>query len=123
MSMIGGGWFNVAVCFLTLVWGRRSKFFYYLAVLCLDQGLTGLLRLAYHQPRPFWEDKLNVFKAYDCTQGFGAPDANASSAVVISIVLILDVFHGRSFDYNNVYYKSHYTYLFACLVAFTWSVH
>ena len=92
---MGGGNEVVALCGITFLVGRRSKFFYYLLAFTFDKGITNCFKMFYHMPRPYMSDS-NV-KAIVCSKEFGNPSGHSVSSSMITILLILDMFHSRNF--------------------------
>ena len=38
---------------MTLIFGTRTKYFYYCVAFTLDKSIIGIFKLIYHDPRPF----------------------------------------------------------------------
>ena len=120
-SIIGGGYELIALNFISFIWGRRSKFFYYLFVFLLNQSILGLFKLTYHKPRPFWREPPSVLKTFDlCPTQFGTPSSHPAAAVVFTMVLILDYYHGRTLTYSKLSYKGMLSYIISFVLALFW---
>ena len=67
----------------------------------------------------------NIIHPIKCSKAFGNPSGHSSSAAMISIVLILDVFHGRAHNLRNGMEDSNFystaTYVIAMIFAFAWA--
>jgi len=50
---LGGGKELMFLCLLGMIWGERTKLFYYLAILGIDKIIIGYFKLAYANPRPY----------------------------------------------------------------------
>lgn len=92
---MGGGLEVVALCSITFFVGRRPKFFYYLLAFTFDKGITNCFKMFYHMPRPYMLDK--EVHPYECPREFGNPSGHSLSSSMITILLILDMFHSRTF--------------------------
>ena len=45
-----------------LVFCTREKFFYFLALYTIDKGLNGILKLSFHNPRPYMMDPEDFYR-------------------------------------------------------------
>jgi len=54
-SGLGGGKEFVVMLVISFLFGRRPKFFYYLACFTIEKAMNGLMKLIYHEPRPYYE--------------------------------------------------------------------
>jgi hypothetical protein len=52
--MFGGGLELLILAIVTLLFGRRPKFFYFLFAFTLEKANNGYIKLLLHQPRPFF---------------------------------------------------------------------
>ena len=92
MCIFGGGNELLALSLITLLFGRRPKFFYFIFAFTLEKANNGYLKLILHQPRPFYvNDKI---QAYTCAKSFGCPSGHSSSSSFFAIIFFLDLFHG-----------------------------
>ena len=92
MCMFGGGNELLALTIVTLLFGRRPKFFYFLFAFTLEKANNGYLKLLLHQPRPFFVNP--DIQAFTCAKSFGCPSGHSSSSSFFAILLFLDLFHG-----------------------------
>lgn len=53
LSKMGGGNEIITLVLITLFFGRRPKFFYYLAAFTLEKALGGIIKLFLHAGRPY----------------------------------------------------------------------
>jgi len=81
---------------VSMLFGRRAKFFYYLLAFSLDKMIVNFMKLAYNQPRPYMASN-NIYP-FICSKEFGKPSGHSLSACLISIFLFLDLFHGEDID-------------------------
>ena len=89
---LGGGKELAAWSLLVLLLSKRERFFYAIFVCFSVAGITGYLKMAYAEPRPFWMTP--EIKAHGCYNEFGNPSGHSSSAATFSIAIFLDYFHG-----------------------------
>lgn len=54
MCLFGGGNELLILSLLTLFFGRRPKFFYFMFAWTLEKANNGYIKLMLHQPRPFF---------------------------------------------------------------------
>lgn len=92
--MLAGGNELILLCVLSFLYGRRPKFFYYLFAFVFDKFTNGTLKMWFHNPRPTWVDDGNKIKMASCNETFGKPSNHSEAVFMISIMLILDIFHG-----------------------------
>ena len=78
---------------IVFIFGRRSRFMYYLAIYGCDKFFVAYMKLVYADPRPYMIDK-NI-KPLHCSDSFGKPSGH-STAAAISFAIFLDAFHGRN---------------------------
>ena len=57
MTALGGGNELLALTLITMLFGRRPKFFYFLFAFTLEKLNGGIIKLALHRPRPFFVRK------------------------------------------------------------------
>lgn len=94
MQSIGGSNELAFICGLTFIYGRRPKFFYYLTAYCFNKLTNGILKLIYHEPRPYMfipKEKLDFWR---CPTTFGQPSGHTTDAGMMAIFMFLDIFHG-----------------------------
>lgn len=58
---------------------------------------------------------------YTCSTSFGMPSGHSSASQVISIVIFLDIFHGKTSPYYKQIYGPWYVYVFCLILALFWS--
>ncbi len=93
---MGGGIEIVTLCIITLLFGRRPKFFYYLTSFTFDKGLIGMLKIYFKEPRPFYIfNEWDKDTAKECSKEFGYPSGHSHASAIFSIMLFLDIFHGK----------------------------
>ena len=68
---------------------QRSRCFYYLFVASGIEAFVDILKLAYHQPRPYWVD--SEVMAVFCSGQYGKPSGHASMTMAISLAIWLDL--------------------------------
>ena len=79
---------------------QRCRCFYYLFISCTMMGIVDFLKLAYHQPRPYWVD--SEVKVIDCSGQYGDPSGHSaiSIAMVLGVWLDLKDSIGRGIKYQ-----------------------
>jgi membrane-associated phospholipid phosphatase len=91
---LGGGRELLAAMIVAFIWASRPKFFYYMAVLALNLGLQGYLKIFYADPRPYMVS--GDIKPISCSREFGNPSGHSLAASFFAVAVFLDVFHGTS---------------------------
>lgn len=86
---------------VTLILGRRPKFFYFLAAFTLEKGLGNILKLMIHTGRPYMTDMNPKVMGLDCSKTFGSPSGHSSSSSLMFILLILDFLHGSEEEFQK----------------------
>jgi len=106
------------VCAICFLFGTRSKFFYFLSMLTLDKVIISYFKLAYAEPRPYMIS--SDITPVTCSKAFGQPSGHSSASLLVSIVLFMDTFHGRTNPYYRPKVYSNYAYFGALFVAIYW---
>ena len=52
--------------------------------------VSGVLKLLYHQPRPYWVS--DGVRAYKCSKDYGFPSGHSSISMHVTVFMILDIF-------------------------------
>ena len=97
--MLGGGTEYCIAIFFVFMWGCRVKYYYYLAIFCLDKVIIGYFKLAYAAPRPYMIE--GSIHPVQCSEAFGMPSGHCSAAMISTITIFLDVFHGTPVYQNS----------------------
>lgn len=92
-SDFGGGKELIILLIVGFIFSSREKYFYYMMVYTLDKLMIGYLKLAFHAPRPYMEQ--GKIHPISCSKEFGKPSGHSSAAWAISIVVFLDLMHGK----------------------------
>ena len=103
-SSLGGGNELMVLCIITFFFGRRPKFFYYMLAFTLEKGQNSLLKIYYHQPRPYMAS--STIEAMQCQGSFGNPSGHSSSSCLTALMLFLDIFHGSEKVLHEALIKS-----------------
>ena len=74
-------------------------------------------KLAYAEPRPYMIEP-GIVPLY-CSKSFGNPSGHSSVSILIGILLILDIFHGKE---KEVKYYSNKAYVPAVFLAIFWAI-
>ena len=82
-------YFAAAIVF---IFGRRSRFMYYLAIYGIDKFFVDYPKLVLADPRPYMIEQ--DIKPLHCSDSFGKPSGH-STAAAISFAIFLDTFHGK----------------------------
>jgi membrane-associated phospholipid phosphatase len=61
---------------------------------------NGLLKLFYHQPRPYWVS--DNIRAYKCSKEYGFPSGHSSISMHITVLMILDIFASSAYS-NEIF--------------------
>lgn len=120
----GGGWELFDLIFISLIFCKRSKFVYYVAVFSLGTTIMDFTKYFYAHPRPYLHD--GNIKPVKCQLSFGNPSSHSMASSIAPIVMILDIFHGSpisldSVKENQIFY-SNMTYFFSLLLALYWQI-
>jgi len=82
---------------VTLIFGTRTKFFYYCVAFSIDKSIISLFKMIYHEPRPFMASNNSIPELeiipYSCSTEFGNPSGHSLSSALFSTMLFLDMFH------------------------------
>ena len=99
-SGLGGGNEFICLLILSFLFGRRPKFFYYLACFTIEKSFNGFFKNAYHHPRPYMD--VENIKALSCSVSMGSPSGHSTCAWFIFIMLFLDIFHGNDETFRQI---------------------
>lgn len=124
VSKFGGGTELTILCLVSLIWLPREKFFYYLTVFTLDKFYIGYFKLAFADPRPYMVN--GKITPFTCEKAFGNPSGHSSASQAFGFVLLLDIFHGKSYKKgrdgtHEVYFYSWAQYIFMFAFAVLWA--
>lgn len=92
LTKFGGGKEHLVLVAVGLIFCTREKFFYFLTLYTIDKACIGLMKLSYHQPRPYMVDP--DITPIHCSKEFGNPSGHTTAAFSISIVVFFEVMHG-----------------------------
>jgi len=98
---MGGGTEIITLVVVTLILGRRPKFFYFLAAFTLEKGLGGLLKLIIHAGRPYMTDEHPPVVGFDCSKTFGSPSGHSAASALAFSLLFLDFLHGSEEEFQK----------------------
>ena len=94
-SSFGGGNEEIVLVIVAFIFGSRPKFHYYLAAQALDKTILSLMKLIYHDPRPYFVIDSDNISIVGCSKEFGNPSGHSYSSSMVFIMLYLDLFHGE----------------------------
>lgn len=101
LSKMGGGTEMITLVIITLFFGRRPKFFYFLAAFTLEKGLGGILKLFIHAGRPYMTAMDPKVMGLDCSKTFGSPSGHSAASSLAFVILFLDVLHGSEEEFQK----------------------
>ena len=119
-TTLGGGKELITLVFIGFVWCTRSKFFYFLAILTLDKVIVSYYKLIYNNPRPYMVDD-NIY-SYTCSTSFGNPSGHSSASSVFAVCLMLEIFHGHSYDPFPTKFYSKVAYVITFILLLYWAI-
>jgi membrane-associated phospholipid phosphatase len=70
---------------------QRQRAIYYFCAFVTIQFITNVLKLGYHDPRPFWVSQEII--AYNCSGQYGNPSGHSAMSMGTAFVLWLDFCH------------------------------
>lgn len=90
-----------------------------------EKTMNCLFKLMYSDPRPYLLNE-NITPLV-CSKEFGNPSGHSSASAMISIVLILDIFHGSPLKSDSkgqpiIQYKNYIIYIISLIIAIYWAV-
>ena len=97
-TQLSGGMEIITMMFFVLLFLPRSRFYYYMVVAGIKGALVLQMKLAYADPKPYHLD--SGIETMQAKAIFGNPSGHALAAVVASIVIFLDVFHGSPVTFH-----------------------
>ena len=115
-TKLGGSKELVAAMVITFIVSSRPKFFYFLAVFGIDKFNVSYFKLAFAAPRPYMINSDIV--PITCSTAFGNPSGHASASFLISFVVFLDIFHGKS---SNPRLYPKWKYCLGIAIAIYWA--
>ena len=83
--LISRGSVLIVYAFIT----QRSRCFYYLFVASGIEAFVDILKLAYHEPRPYWVDS-EVIPEH-CSGQYGNPSGHAAVSMAVMLTIWLDL--------------------------------
>lgn len=107
---------TVLPIFIFFAWEcQRVRCLYYLAAFLLIVLVTNVMKLAYHNPRPFWVD--SDIQAFSCSSFYGAPSGHSTQGMGIPIVIWLDIIHcsGCKLQYKIIWFLVAVSYGFSIM--------
>lgn len=84
---------------ISFIFVSRPKFFYYLCIYALHFSLVGFMKIIYARPRPFMIT--SEITPLQCSKSFGNPSGHSHNAAFFTLVLFLDIFHGRTLPFKT----------------------
>jgi len=99
IAHISGGVENIVLTFVALLFGTRTKFFYYCIAFTCDKCIISLFKMIYHHPRPFMESR--AVHGFQCSREFGDPSGHSLSSALFSFLLILDFYCDKSMIHKD----------------------
>ena len=97
---MGGGMEVIDLLLITFMFGRRPKFFYYLACFTIEKSLGGFMKMIYHKPRPYMA--VPQIMALTCSKELGNPSGHSSTSWYFFIMLALDIYHGNDETFRQI---------------------
>ena len=118
-SNLGGGKELKTAAILAFFLFKRPRFLYYLAIFSSENFGIHLLKLVYHEPRPYMMN--SDIQPIDCDKSFGNPSNHSGSSFLFAFAVFLDIFHGKPFT-KKVYSYSWTLYIMALSFAIFWAI-
>lgn len=81
--------FPAVTILMSLEHRLRSRQFYWVVLFTLQMTLINVAKIAYQQPRPFWEDT-DLFKG-ECQAQFGGPAGSCMISTTFVVALMLEI--------------------------------
>ena len=86
MALIGA--FGIPCFYSFFVKGDQAMTVYYCVVIAALTFWMNLLKLRYHDPRPFWSSE--EVQAFKCSRQYGNPSGHSMTAFCTALLIALD---------------------------------
>lgn len=83
--------------------GALYDSFFYILSLSFSGYIMGIAKVAYHDPRPYWER--DAIHANGCSRGYGNPSGHSMSIAIVTFLTLL-IYQGYSaqFKHRRLYF-------------------